>query len=313
MTTEQASVPGVASMLHDSQGTGGHGERETGSGDHHSRPGGDSTGRDEGPDPMDPNLDPADTSPAQHAFIMLGKKTVFLCHMAMFDHEDHCYQLIMRATLPDFALKRYLDGSRESPEASFFLANSKRDELLVPDIASGARRSFSADIFRNAPHRAKSEGWPWAGRSGYLVIGDVPVTVDHIVYCRHFDFGLEKPPYLKYLLFGNGDEAHLTHYQTPTPDFDHILSLEKVPVWLPPRKVEMGVHVTFPDLREDPKYLCVNPLQAGQEYGVRYYGQGPRREIVVGRTWWFSAAIMNARDPCVPRVSGQPPAGGHRH
>lgn len=258
----------------------------------------------------DLNLSPSDVSPSQHAFIMLGDKVLFLCHMAMFDHEDHCYQLIVRATLPSFAMDRYREDLREGGSPTYFLGNSKRDELIVPEIASGARRSFSADIFRGAPARPKSEGWPWNGRSGFLVLGDVPVSVDRVLYCRHFDFAEKQPDHLTYVLFGEDDEAHLTHYAVPEPDFDHILSLDRAPEWLPKQKLAMGIHVTFPTLRTDPKHLCENPLTKGQEYAVTYYGQGTRRPIHVGRTWWFSAAIVNRTDPCAAASSQDEP---HRH
>jgi hypothetical protein len=248
-------------------------------------------------------LDPGDMELDRHAFIMLGERALFLCHMTMFDMEAHCYQMICRATLPDYAMKLYRDGLKNAPLETFFLGNTETDGLTVADLASGARRSFSANIFRGVPDRPKSDGWPWDNRPGYLVVGDVAVTIERVVYFRHFDFGLEHPKTLTYILFGAGNEAHLSHFQTKEPDFDHVLTLAGAPDWVPARKLEAGLHVTFPTLPTLP-IRCANPLRPGVQ-DVQYQGQGATRPIRIGHTWWFSTKIVNSEDPCAPRRRGK--------
>jgi hypothetical protein len=241
-------------------------------------------------------LNPLNIDPGQHAFIMLGEKALFLCHMTMFDMEEHCYQLILRATLPDETMKLYLAGLNQSPRTTYFLGNSNSDLLTVADLASGARRGFLADLFRGVPDRPKSDGWPWDGRPQFLVAANVEVTVDRVVYHRHFDMGLEHPKKLTYVLFGEGDEAHLNHFQTKEPDFDHVLSLSGRPDWLPKRKLEASVHVTFPSLASSPLH-CRDPLDPGV-HDVQYQGQGATLKLGVRESWWFSTAIVNSKDPC---------------
>jgi hypothetical protein len=60
------------------------------------------------------------------------------------------------------------------------------------------------------------------------------VTIERVVYFRHFSMSFQPPDPLTYVLFGFGDEAHMTNCQTKEPDFDHIVSLAEAPDWLPP-------------------------------------------------------------------------------
>lgn len=278
------------------------------------------------------DLDPKSEEMEQHAFLMLGKQSLFGCHMTMFDHEGHCYQMVLRVTLPDAAMKKYRDAlgtSRPVPGGALpetlFLANSAKDRFSIPQLQSGRRRSFLADIYQGVPARQKNEGWPWSQkdpadadkhRTPYLLVEDIVVEVDRVVFARHFDFGLERPRKLTYVLFGEGDEAHMTNYQIKDPDFDHVLSLESPPGWLPESKLGAGIQVTFNiDSRPGSQHVhCSNPLPPGR-YHVQYQGQGATAyEVNVAKTWWFSTAIVNKTDPCAATSgAGAGHEGGHHH
>jgi hypothetical protein len=68
----------------------------------------------------------------------------------------------------------------------------------------------------------------------------------------------------------------MTIFQVTEPEFDHIVSLERAPRWLPPAKLEAGVQVTF-GIDSQPngaRVHCDDPLQPGR-YAVKYQGQGP--------------------------------------
>jgi hypothetical protein len=93
-----------------------------------------------------------------------------------------------------------------------------------------------------------------------------------------FSMSFQPPDPLTYVLFGFGDEAHMTNCQTKEPDFDHIVSLAEAPDWLPLHQLESGVHVTI-DGKQD-LIPCSNPLpkpSSGDptpECNVRYRGEG---------------------------------------
>ncbi len=166
--------------------------------------------------------------------------------------------------------------------------------LTVPDLATGYRKSFVADIFRGIPKRKVYLDWPW--KDVTPLVARAIVMIDRVVYCRHFDFNLQFPDSLTYVIFGAGQEAHMTHYQVKEPDFDHVLSLDRAPCWLPEPMLECSVHLNFPDMRSAPVY-CENPLLPGT-YNVEYAGQPEVRPIDVGASHWFATNVVNSEDPC---------------
>lgn len=268
--------------------------------------------RDHGPNgaPMDPTMDMGGAKPGgtgggemgmddamdQHAFVMLGAQTLFLAHLTMFHMEDHLYQLVVRASLPDDAMAIYRAQRKLNPDETYFLGNSGEDLLTVPQIQTGMRNFFIGDIFRGIPKKKKYLSWPWKGQRP--VISRVRVTIERVVHYRHFDFNLEYPRDLTYLLFGAGNEAHLHHYQVKQPDFDHTLSLAEAPAWLPVQKLEAGVPVNFPSLPH--RIHCTNPL-VNKRYEVQYAGRAnERHHLKIGRSWWCSTKVVNDpdHDPC---------------
>lgn len=257
------------------------------------------------PDPM--QMDPKDR---RHAFIMVGNETLFLVHMTMFHMEEHCYQIILRARLPPEAMKQFRSWRAAKPEQTYFLANLTESAMDVPQLASGQLTSFMAEIFEGIPDRSPPDGpkgiysvWPWTQAP---VIKRVKVTVERVVYFRHFDFSFEYPPNLTYVLFGAGKEAHMQSYQTKEPDYDHILSLNSAPAWLPGDKLESAVTVNFPKLPSRP-LRHTNPITR-KKYDVEYQGfweyLGYRftklHPIELGPTWWFSLSPLNLVPPDAP-------------
>lgn len=261
--------------------------------------------------------------PDQHAFVMTGTRTLFLCHLTMLHMEPHMYQAVLRARLPEYALQRYQADSAAHPDATYFLGNRSDDLMSMPDLATGAREEFLGTIWRGIPDRPVSEGWPWAGHDDLIVVDRVVTTIERVVHFRHFDFQLGYPETLTYFMFGRGDEAHLYHYQVKTPDFDSVVSLTEPPDWLSPRLLEAGVPVNFPGLPNTPAgggpIYCNHPIKPGP-HRVQMGGPRPDTEdpnepgpitrgftIHVGRTLWFNTKVTNLNDPCGGRGDG---AGG---
>jgi hypothetical protein len=234
-------------------------------------------------------------TPDQHAFVMCGTEALFLVHLTMFHMEEHCYQLVLRARLTDQVMKTYVEDRKKHPNECYFIGNAPTDGMMVPDFQSGRRTAFVADIFRGLPLKYHYRSWPWAHQEP--VLHNILVQVERVVYYRHFDFNLEYPPTLTYVLFGEGNEAFLDHYQTKQPDFDQVVALSEAPHWLPKRLLEAGLHVNIPGMSSYP-IPCSNPLKPGEL--VVQYGEQRRERIKVGRSYWFSTKVVNAEgeDPC---------------
>jgi len=116
--------------------------------------------------------------------------------------------------------------------------------MMAPDFQNGRRTAFVADIFRGLPLKYHYRSCPWVHQEP--IAHNILVQVERVVHYRHFDFNLEYPPTLTYVLFGEGNEAFLDHYQTKQPDFDQVVALTEAPHWLPKRLLEAGLHSTFP-------------------------------------------------------------------
>jgi len=245
----------------------------------------------------DPIVDAAD----RHAFVVLGTQTIFLCHLTMFHMEDHMYQLVLRVRFSDYGMRQYLHERKDNPNTTFFLGNSDRDLLTLPEIQTGTRASFCADVFRDIPDKPVYDEWPWTGIPP--AIDYLPVTVERVVCYRHFDFNLGYPEKLSYMLFGFGNEAHMTNYQTREWDFDQVVSLLEAPQWLPLKQLEAGVGITIPALPIRPageKTYCSDPLTKAT-YDVTYAGKRiPANQITIGYHHWFSTKIVNETNPCAP-------------
>lgn len=254
---------------------------------------------------LQPNAKPLPADQRRHAFIMVGTKTLFLVHMTMFHMEEHCYQIVLRARLPDADMKRFRQWRRRDPAQAYFLANLAESPMDVPQLATGEFTSFTAEVFKGIPPQELYEDWPWEGQEPAMA--KVRVRVERVVYFRHFDYNFDYPRNLTYVLFGDGDEAHMQSYQTKEPDYDHILSLASAPAWLPQSKLKSAVTVSFPTLPSRPVRLR-NPLRP-KSYQVQYQGFwkyldyrfARLHRLRVGTTWWFHTSPVNLVPPWLHR------------
>lgn len=230
--------------------------------------------------------------PDVHGFVMAGLDTLFVCHLPMFFMKNHRYQLILKISLPDYAMHRYRRERREYPDEVYIFNNVPEDLMTLPQLQNGEITSFIADISRGAP-----------GPDGPNppFIHNVRATVDRVVYFRPFDENLNYPTYLSYILFGAGNEAHLSHFMTKYPDFHQVLDLAEVPSWIPPQQLESGVPINLAALPNCPsgkQTYCSNPLTL-PSYQVHYEGQEELYDIKIGNCYWFDTAGLNMpHNPC---------------
>lgn len=221
------------------------------------------------------------------------------------------YQLVLRAKLPEYAMRQVRADRATRPDVTYFLGNSTKDLMTLPDIKIGSRTAFIGDVYRGFPVKKEYTEWPWnkipEGQDVAKIIQNVPVTIEQVVYYRHFDFSQNYPTMLTYILFGYGDEAHMTNYQTKAPDFDHIVSLENTPDWLQPQMLEAGVQINFSrfpirigsDDNPTTSIKCTNPFKSLGEYQVQFQGNNEdHHQISVGKTHSFMTKILNVNDPC---------------
>jgi hypothetical protein len=239
-----------------------------------------------------------ENQPTLHAFVVLGTDRLFLCHLTMYHMEEHMYQVVLRVNLPEAAHQQFREERAKYPRETYFIGNSPEDFMTIPQLQSGIKPSFKGDLFRGIPEQPEYKSWPWEHEKP--VIKDVEVAVDRVVYYRHLSVTMPYPRALTYVLFGAGTEAHMTNYQTPDLDYDHVLSLSMAPDWLTQEQLQAGVHVSCSNIPTTPKngkIHCDNPL-TGQDHMVQYRGQGPAYPIRIGQHYWYSTKINNHHNPC---------------
>lgn len=228
--------------------------------------------------------------PTQHGFVVSGLDTIFLNHLAVFSEQNHMYQLILQVSLPEAALRTYVEDRRQHPDEVYILGNSQWDLMTLPQITTEELGAFTGDLFRGLP--ADPNTTP-------PLVHDLRVTIDRIVYFRHFDYVESHPPVATYVLFGAGEEAHLAHRMTRAPDYQQVLDLAELPDWIPPVQLQSAVEINFPSIPYEGTTPCSNPLTE-PGYEVTFAGQTHEVfEVAIGTSFYFDTEGLNhPRNPC---------------
>ncbi len=261
--------------------------------------------------------------PHQHAMTLVGHKTVFAVHMTQFYMEEHKYQLIFEVHLPHKIAVELDQHRRRHPKAWFVLSNDENDLFTIPQIASGRKKSYRAQIFQGLPefsHKAEENPhfYPWSPDRVRPLLTDFTAEVGRIVTYRPFLHHLALQDCASYLLWGKGEEAHMTNLQNARlssgrfetlsfgPDYDHVLSLRDRPLGLDDAQLEAGIAVSVPKIRLREKFSgeqCIpggNPIAPGERVELLYRGIQPALTVIAGETFLYGTAVCNSPDVLRP-------------
>lgn len=229
-----------------------------------------------------------DNVPDQHGFVLMGSNHLYIDHLPMFFMQDHMYQMIVEIAIPKAAKQQYLEDQKQHPESFYILGNLQTDLFTLPSVAIGETTSFQADIFRGLPEDPNKDT---------PLIHDISTEINRIIRLRHFDFNQPYPKNLTYVLFGDEEQAFLSHYLTREPDFMQDLQLKNIPDWLQSEQLKMGVDINFIGITDTPT-PCQSPIPEPL-YKVMYQGQEDTAfEVEISRNIFFSTAVPNKQDPC---------------
>lgn len=233
-------------------------------------------------------------APGNHGMFMIGSETLYLVHMPMLTHEKHMYQVVLRVRLPLKVMRDYQRLRNEHPETAYNLINVDDDKFTLPQLKSGEVRRFNATIFDGY----SNDG---GGEPGPVIADQVPVVIKDVVVFRHFNFAIDRPESLVYTLFGDSDEAHLIHYITRDPDFQHILTSHSAPDMFSSAQLNAGIELSFPALDSMP-LGCSPPVREGV-HDVRFQGMEDalvKLDLTDGlrQIWYSTGNLLNKEDPC---------------
>lgn len=261
--------------------------------------------------------------PHQHAMTLVGHETVFAIHMTQFYMEEHKYQLVFEVGLPDDVYRKLDRVRRQNPRDWFVLSNAEDDLFTIPDVGSGRKRGYRAKIFQGLPKFTERDEesphfYPWSPDRVEPLIDGFEVEVRRIVTFRPFAHHLPLPTYATYLLFGKGDEAHMTNLQNACqasgpfqaaafgPDYDHVMSLAERPDVLDDSQLEAGVVVSLPAIQlRDPVtgHQTIPgkwPYGKGDRIQLLYRGILPEFTVTAGETFLFGTAVCSSASTLSP-------------
>ena len=211
-----------------------------------------------------------------HGMLVVGEQTVYLSHLPMFGHPHHDVQAILEAhfTGPDDPQAAYAEDRRTSGERVYTLKPELffLQLLVTPEPGQECLCEFTGDVYRGHFERG-----------GTPMLGDVTVTIDHIVHFRQFDAEADKPVILHYLLFGAGREHFLAHLITRPPDFDQVLSVRITGDTLSDADLRQGPTLFFPRRAND----AINRLRPGERVFAEVSGGTGMLELEIGTELYF--------------------------
>lgn len=263
--------------------------------------------------------------PCQHAFALMGDETVFGVHLTQYHCDKHRYQVVLRLGFvdPDQA-EEFARQRQNHPDATFIFCNGETDAEKFSIPALGALNTRWGDAkdarvhgnvfygFRPPKVVPPDEHWfPWNLEDTIPMIANVELRVLRVVLYRPFSLQDIAPPKATYLIFGEGNEAHMTNIQTgrllsgpgEMPvfglDVDHIMSLEAAPEWLSSDMLEAGTVVTLPaiDRYDDEGDLVIQespPFDPQDRFFCLYRGMQPPRPLIAGPMWFWSGEVCNS-------------------
>ncbi len=251
---------------------------------------------------------PSEDTPTQHGFFMLGTTSVYFYHSVQFAMENHSYQMIFTVTIPAGAMTAYVADVQEvqntdqSGDWVWIFNNGVGQNpplsqlFTLPQIQIGEVAALTGPISRISTSNPATS---------VTIVPEVTVTVERLVYFRHFDYSQAYPNPLPYLIFGDQNGAYLAHYLTKLPDFDNLVQLAAPPAWLNPQQLEAVAQIDFPTLPFAAPTITIPfvsgplppacPLSANTTYPVLFGGvSDPSFTVDVQSIYWFDVTDVNA-------------------
>ncbi|MBQ4822380.1 hypothetical protein [Aquimarina sp. MMG016] len=244
---------------------------------------------------------------AHGGYVVVGKNSVYYCHIPMFSNPNHQYQIIAEFDLGEEVQQRLATFYEKNNTAPYFLANLsqwskvEKESMVLAEMFlnekgeynNGDKKELRYDIFYN--------NFPWMDGVDHIISdgqffeGEKAVTeskkavLENLIVFHHYtlDDNAMYPPNLTYYLFGKGDEAFISHYVLKGPSFQHIVKLKEVPAGVSEEELRDGMLISFPELAmSEENYIDKAPLTE-ESYDVVIKGKKGLHKINLEKHLWF--------------------------
>ncbi|MDH6129901.1 hypothetical protein [Kitasatospora sp. GP82] len=228
--------------------------------------------------------------PSVHSFILAGREAVHGYHLAMFGMAEHRYQVVVKYDLPTDIIDTYLKDQAEHPNSFHAVRNT--EDMVLPPIGDGSVTEYPARLDR-VTQTGNGEDRIWEPISGGFT-----ARIEKVLNFRRFseeDF----PAHLTYLIYGQGDEAHIAHRLVKRPHFEQIITLQRVPDGVTREDLANAVEVTIPAVPDNGhggQPWTTRPLPGRSYDALLHRGSAKPVPITLAlrdERWW-NATTLNA-------------------
>jgi hypothetical protein len=228
-------------------------------------------------------MDNANVPKDQHGFALTGMGTVYGSHLAMFNMVQHRYQVVIEVDLPQKVKATYLSARQADAKAPIIVVNPKGKEMHLQDMLGP--NGFSSELWK-LPHND-------FGQAVVLAKG-FTATATTVLHNRAFNDSDEYPAKPRYLAFGSGGEAHVSHYLTRQPDYQLLTQLATVPTGVTAAQLKAGVLVDLTTVTENHKPAS-DPMEPyrNKELAATVAGTSTAGKLTVGPSRWFDTRDLN--------------------
>ncbi|WP_457034145.1 hypothetical protein [Kitasatospora sp. P5_F3] len=175
--------------------------------------------------------------PSVHSFILSGREAVFGYHLAMFGMAEHRYQVVLEYGLPADIVDTYLKDQADHPESWHAVRNTQ--DMVLPPIGDGTVTEYPARLDR-VTQTGNGEDRIWEPISGGFT-----ARISRVLTFRRFS-AEDFPAHVTYLLYGQGEEAHIAHRLVDRPHYEQILTLRHLPDGVTQQDLAKAVELTIP-------------------------------------------------------------------
>ena len=219
----------------------------------------------------------------QHGFVLSGTSAVYGSHLAMFNMAQHRYHVVAEIDLPANVKQVYTSARQADPTTPIIVVNPENKKMHLQDMLR--------------PGGFPSELWKLPGNDfgkAVVLAKDFTAKAVSVLHNRAFDDHETYPPKPRYLVFGSGGEAHVSHYMTHESDYQLLVQLAAVPTGLTAAQLGSGVLVDLTTVAEDHKPAS-DPLapHRDKELAAEVTGTGAPAVLRIGPTRWFDTRELN--------------------
>jgi hypothetical protein len=216
---------------------------------------------------------------ANHGFLMLGTKTIYLCHLPMYHMPAHAFQTIVEAEIGRPELEKYLKIKKETPAKPIIVLNDTR--MALEDLVNS--NFFLGTIyFSDENGDAEDRNNP---------IGNTTVNIKKILLFKQLSIHTpDYPENVEYYMFGTEFDWHLSHFLSKSPNFEQELDIS-ISGNLP-ASVNSFVKILIPSVNEkSQQHITKDPLTQ-DEYRAETEN-GDQFQISIINRFWINNSMLN--------------------